>query len=134
MIVCIAGSRHLFVDDEQIKEALEAINFNSEADTIIQGGAPGIDECAKMYALDREISHIEYKADWNDISKPDAVIKINKFGKRYNAKAGHDRNAMMAEDADILILFWTGKSPGSKNMKIQMIALNKLIHEIIING
>lgn len=131
MKIIIAGTRTLYPDSEVFDIALEDLGFNFERDEVIQGGASGVDRCAKEYCESMGVSYTEYKADWDDISKPDAIIRYRN-GKPYNAKAGSDRNALMAQDGDILLLIWDGKSPGSKNMKAQMKALGKKVHEIII--
>jgi hypothetical protein len=59
---------------------------------------------------------------------------------RYNALAGHNRNRAMAEYATsddnfgVLILFWDGKSKGSKNMKNQAVIFGMKIFEILISS
>lgn len=117
MIICIAGSRTITPSSKLLTECLEAVNFNPERDEVISGGAQGVDMSAASYCMDRGIPFTEYAADW----------------KKHGKAAGPIRNREMAEDADILILIWSGKSPGSRNMKGQMIALGKKIHEVIIN-
>lgn len=69
-------------------------------------------EFAKQYGL---LCH-EFPANWNDIGVPNARIKINHKGRQYNANAGHDRNQIMADFSDFYIIFWDGKSPGTKDM------------------
>jgi hypothetical protein len=59
---------------------------------------------------------VQYPAAWEDLTTPGAVIKTRRDGKQYNAKAGLDRNLLMAQNADAAIIFWDGKSTGSKNM------------------
>ena len=63
--------------------------------------------------------------EWDDTSKPDAVIKYNKFGKPYNAKAGMDRNHDMGDTASHLLGFWDGVSRGTNDMIKYMTKLNK---------
>ncbi|EKD89628.1 MAG: hypothetical protein ACD_33C00024G0001, partial [uncultured bacterium] len=58
----------------------------------------------------------EYPADWDNVTIPNAIIKTNNFNKQYNAIAGHMRNAAMIEDGNRLIVFFDGKSPGTKNI------------------
>lgn len=118
MVVVIAGSRDIIATSAQISSGLEALGFNPERDEVISGGAQGVDMCAAEYCMDRGITFTEYPADW----------------KKYGKSAGPRRNALMAEDGDCLLIIWDGKSPGSKNMKAQMIAFGKKVHEIIIKS
>ena len=50
-----------------------------------------------------------FPAKWDDLEAPGAVIRVNSWGKKYNAKAGIDRNAEMIEEADAVALFPGGK-------------------------
>lgn len=84
--------------------------------TIVGGEAPGADRLGKQYAKDRNYKYKGYPALWDYLDTPGAIIKENTFGKRYNAMAGHDRNLKMALNADWLIAFWDGYSPGTKSM------------------
>lgn len=96
--------------------------------TIICGKALGGDTCGeKWYELHKHGGvKIEYFIpDWDDISKPDAVIKVNKFGKEYNAKAGMDRNHEMGDTGTHLIAFWNNVSKGTKDMINYMTKLGK---------
>lgn len=116
MIVCIAGSRTIIPSSKLLNECLEAVNFDPERDEIISGGAQGVDLSAASFCMDRGIPFTEYPADWNKHGKAAGVI----------------RNREMAEDSDILILIWDGKSRGSQNMKANMVARKKKIHEVIV--
>lgn len=53
------------------------------------------------------------------------------WGKHGKA-AGPIRNKQMAEYADALLLIWDGESKGSKNMKEEMLKLNKPVYEFIV--
>ena len=68
----------------------------------------------------------QFPADWNNITVPGAVIKYNSYGK-YNALAGHQRNAKMGDYADALIAVWNGKSTGTRNMIKYMKSLGSYI-------
>lgn len=83
---------------------------------IVHGKAPGLDTCADTYAKARGIDFKDYPARWDDLEAPGAVIKTTQWGKTYNAKAGHDRNAEMRTVAQRVVAFWDGRSPGTREM------------------
>jgi len=90
--------------------------FHIEPEEIVSGGAGGVDKSGE-YAAKISLRKVKiFKADWD------------KYGK----SAGPIRNKQMAEYADKLLLIWDGQSKGSKNMKEQMLKLNKPIYEIIL--
>ena len=72
------------------------------SDTIvITGGAVGVDQLAHSFAVEAGLSTEEYPADW----------------KTYGRAAGPVRNAQMLDSgADLVIAFWDGESPGTKDM------------------
>ena len=67
---------------------------------VITGGAPGADQMGSDWAVVNWVPLHEHLADWG------------KYGK----KAGVIRNQVMADNADVLVAFWDGKSPGTKDM------------------
>ena len=93
----VAGSRS-FVNYALMKAELDAIL--KKDDVIICGMAKGADLNGKRYAKERELKVIEMPADW----------------KKYGKSAGYKRNMEMAQIADCSIIFWDGKSPGSRHM------------------
>lgn len=121
MKLIIAGSRTLYPTGKLIDTILDEIGiFPSE---IISGGADGVDSCAKefcRYEYERfhhyQIPYTEIPADWV------------KFGKM----AGPIRNKQMAEEGDALLLIWDGESPGSANMKKEMLFKKKPVYEVIL--
>lgn len=115
--VIIAGGRE-FNNYEYLKERCDIIlkNFDPPIE-IVSGNAPGADTLGERYS--REYLFKEptiFPARWRDIHVPGAVIRMNRAGIAYNVKAGHDRNELMAQYADVLIAFWDGKSTGTKDM------------------
>lgn len=115
MKLIIAGSRHYGVPAEFIEWCLYHHEI-SEIDYVITGLARGIDRSGEKFADKYCIPKMEYPADWDE------------FGKA----AGHIRNKQMAEAGDALLLIWDGESKGSKNMKENMVKLNKPVYEIIL--
>ena len=94
----IAGSRS-FNDYDKLKS--EVMNFIVEIDEIpiiISGTAKGADKLGERFAEEYELEVDLYPANWNE------------YGKR----AGPIRNEEMAKNATHCIVFWDGKSSGSK--------------------
>lgn len=105
---------------------------------IISGMAKGADTLAVRFANKYNLALKEFLADWNNLNVSPCRVITNSYGS-YNALAGHKRNRDMAvyassDDAfGVLVLFWDGKSKGSKNMKSQAVAFGLEIYENIIN-
>lgn len=103
MRVIVAGGRE-FNDYQLLKESLDIIfsNLNKEELVIISGTARGADQLGERYAMGNKIKLERFPADWN------------RFGKA----AGSIRNRQMATEgkADAVVIFWDGKSTGTKNM------------------
>ena len=95
----VAGGRD-FADYERLHEVCNRLT--GVGDVIMSGGARGADALGEKYALSQpEIVNLEtYPADWD----------------KYKKAAGYIRNHQMSLEADGLIAFWDGKSPGTKNM------------------
>jgi len=83
---------------------------------IIQGGAPGIDSCAKKVAEELLGHSRTFDANWN----------------AYGKSAGPKRNRQMAEYGDALLVIWDGESRGSANMKEEMLKLGKPVYEVVL--
>ena len=114
MKVIIAGGR-FFNDYDLLFRYCEKILSNQKEIEIVSGCAKGADKLGERYAKQKGYPIKEFPADWYNLNDP-CIIKINKFGKKYNALAGHNRNKEMAEYADSLIAFWDGESKGTKDM------------------
>ncbi len=100
--IIVAGGRD--IDEYKVVEdAIIEFTHNHMLEhkiEIVQGGAKGVDENARKYAIINNIQCRQFDADWNTHGKA----------------AGPIRNKQMAEYADALILVWDGNSRGSKNM------------------
>ena len=68
-------------------------------DTIISGGARGVDSIAASWARRHGFAVIEHKPDY----------------RRYGKAAPHVRNGLIVADADRVVAFWDGKSRGTKS-------------------
>ncbi len=94
---------------------------------VIQGGATGADKIGAAWAKARGIVCDEVPAEWDDLSHPDAIIKTNKRGKKYDAHAGHRRNLKMANMKPDCVLAFPG-GDGTENMCRTAKAMGILVH------
>ena len=91
MKVAVIGSRGLTVKD------LDAY-LPADVTELISGGAIGIDQCAREYAIQNHIRLTEYLPEYQ------------KYGKAAPLK----RNLQIIEHADLVLAFWDGKSRGTR--------------------
>ena len=110
MKLAIIGSRSIenLNLDEYIKE---------KPDTIISGGAKGIDTIAWEWALENHIEIIVHKPNHNIHGKWAALR----------------RNDIIVDEADKIMAFWNGKSTGTKYVIDRAKKLNKPLEIIFIN-
>ena len=99
MKVIIAGSRN-FNDYNSLKNKLDIILKNQKEVTIVSGTARGADRLGERYAEENHHKLEKYPAMW-DI---------------YGKKAGYIRNEEVAKFSDACVVFWDGKSKGTKHM------------------
>jgi hypothetical protein len=100
MKIIIAGSRS-FNDRHLLYSKMDAlVARQGDVVTVISGTAKGADRLGEEWARDRGYPVERYPADWDT----------------YGKKAGYLRNEEMAEVADACVVFWDGKSRGSKMM------------------
>lgn len=141
MNLIIAGSRYFnfyykngsfsisFID-----EVLEALNIPFPESVICGCGGVDYDEANKrlnngLIVSDQGIDRLgEIWADSNELITWRYPAKWKKQGR----PAGPIRNKEMAKVGDALLLIWDGKSPGSKNMKFEMLKLKKPVYEVIL--
>lgn len=98
MNIAIVGSRG--IDDISILEQLwNQLKLGFDGHKIISGGAKGVDQMARNFAIAHKIPIIEHIPDWN------------KYGK----KAGYLRNKQIIDECDICIAIWDGSSPGTEH-------------------
>lgn len=115
MKTIIAGGRDIN-NMNHLKEALDKSGWRMGISEVVCGKASGVDAMGEAWANQHKI-HVEpFPADWDNLDAPGAIIRTGRNGKKYNAKAGNDRNVKMAEYADALLLIWNGKSKGSADM------------------
>lgn len=115
--VVVAGGR-LFKDKALLKRTLDALLFNvctTHEIHIVSGCAKGADKLGEEYADLRGFEVDHYEADWKNLDVEPCIIRTNDYGQ-YNAAAGGIRNALMADNSEATVVFWDGKSTGSKDM------------------
>ena len=93
--MAIVGSRN-WSDFEMIKAYVDSLN---DTDTVVTGGARGVDQTAEIYARARGLPVLVFQADWD------------KLGKR----AGMIRNRDIVAKSDRLVAFWDGISTGTQH-------------------
>lgn len=102
MKLIVAGTRD-FNDYALVKKELDNLRHLPEfyyGFTVFSGCAKGADQLGEHYAYENHLPVVKFPADW----------------KKYGRKAGPIRNEEMAKHADACIVFWDGKSKGTKNM------------------
>lgn len=108
MKMIIAGSRG-FTHYKMVKDTMNNLPLNDGINEIVCGMAQGADMLGAKWAKEHHIAIKLFRAEWS------------KHGRR----AGYLRNVDMGEYADEAIVFWDGKSRGSKMMIDIMNRLNK---------
>ena len=112
MKLAIIGSRG-FTDYDFLKKSVtHFLKHNSLACThIVSGGAKGADTLGHRFAMEHQLEMIVFKPDW----------------KRFGKRAGYIRNTDIIENSDIVIAFWDGISPGTKDSIDKALNLNKQV-------
>jgi len=124
--VIIAGSRDI-TDFDLVSNIIESAikELNIKVTEVVCGECRGVDLLGKKWGEQNGVNIISFPAKWDDISAPNAIIKTNRYGKKYNANAGFSRNQDMADYADALIAINIGGTPGTKDM-VKRAKKNKL--------
>ena len=97
--VIIAGTR-TFNNYPLLRKKLDEFLADRTCVEIVSGGASGADSLGEKYALEKGFPLRRFVADWD----------------RFSRAAGPIRNALMAEDADALVVFWDGSRRGTASM------------------
>jgi hypothetical protein len=109
MKLAVVGTRTFSNFDLLDREIAKIIKV-FKVDEIISGGAAGADSMGIMFARDHGLPSAVYFPDWT-------------AGK----VAGVIRNAKLAEEADMVVAFWDGKSHGTADMIERAKALDKVV-------
>jgi len=136
MILAVIGSR-TYKNKKQVYEEIDKVREEYDITGIVSGVSEddkndtGPDTYGRDYALENVLEYIGHPAQWNDISEP-CRLKYTRWGKPFNALAGLNRNTFIAEDGEIGLAFWDGKSKGTKDTIDKMKALGKEVITILI--
>lgn len=125
MKLVIFGSRDAYPSPEYIDAELHRLFIEIRGELwrglgprditeVVCGTARGADRCGEEWALHNTIPIKFFPANWE------------RDGKR----AGHDRNRVMAEYADIGLGFWKKESGGTANMTTQLVVLGKPVRVV----
>jgi len=108
MKIAVVGSRGI-TDYEYVKDMLmqALVDQGLKHDTcvIISGGAKGVDTLAKKFAEETKTDFVLFK--------PYHLID-NK--EPYRPRFFFSRNKQIADNADVVLIFWDGKSSGTAHM------------------
>lgn len=118
MKLIVAGSRQ-FEDDTHRKvifDTLDELSTKIDITEVVCGMARGPDLLGKEWAESKNIPVALFPADWS----------------RYKKSAGPIRNKQMGDYADVLLVFWDGKSRGTENMMDVMIKQQKPYYLIFL--
>lgn len=114
MKVAVIGSRE-YDNYGKVKYYLDRLNSRAKITLIISGGARGADALGERWADENGVPKKIYEAEWDRLDYPDARIKVNARGKKYDANAGMRRNKDIIDNCDVAIAFHVNNSPGTAN-------------------
>ncbi len=97
-----------------LDKVMELVRKGGKVPIIVSGEARGADKHGEFYARTHRIEIDPHPADWDNLGN----------------SAGYIRNEEMAIVGDLVLVFWDGKSPGSKSM-IELGEKHKKITKVI---
>jgi hypothetical protein len=125
MIYIVCGGRH-YTDGSFLFEQMDLLHAEVPCSLLVEGGqrtyidrrpVGGADYFAHEWAVLRGIETVAVYAKWKDLSNPDAVIRHNRRGEPYDAKAGERRNLLMFQKyRPGRVVGFSPSGPGTANM------------------
>ena len=94
--IAIIGSRS-FDDYELVKKTMAS--YLGRVSNMVSGVAVGADKLGELWANEFGVEKLLFYPNW----------------KKHGRAAGMIRNKTIVENSDVIICFWDGKSPGTKN-------------------
>ncbi len=113
--IAVGGSRSI-ESYELICSVLD--NLILPGDIILSGNAPGADRLGERYAQEHGLQFKIIPSEW----------------EKHGLKATMMRNEVLLKAADCIIIFWDGKSEGSKHMIEIAVRAKKLLAEVRVDG
>ena len=107
MRVAIVGSRNITL--------ASLADYITENDEIVSGGAVGVDQCAREYAMKNGLKITEFLPEYSKYGRAAPII----------------RNKQIVDYADKVIVFWNGSSKGTLSVIKYAEKVGKP-HEIIL--
>ncbi|HJA37091.1 MAG TPA: DUF2493 domain-containing protein [Firmicutes bacterium] len=84
---------------------------------IISGGAQGVDQLARRYALEHGLPLREFLPDYRQFGKIAPIL----------------RNNTIVQQADFVLCLWDGRSPGTQNVISLCLKLGKPLRVVPLN-
>lgn len=109
MKLAIVGSRKVLISYDEFKSIIRKSLDLSFIDTIVSGGAKGIDSFAEQFATENHLKLIVYKPDYS----------------RYGKSAPLVRNTLIIEDSDLVLALPSKDSKGTWDSIKKAQKLNK---------
>jgi hypothetical protein len=100
-----AGLREV-ADVETVREAVKLSGL--EITELVSSASRGVQSAGERWAKEEDVPVCQFPVDRDDISHPDALIRIRDTVKRYDANASFRRNQQMADYAEALVAIWDG--------------------------
>lgn len=126
----VTGGRK-FCDTAFIFSALDEYHARKNISVLIEGEASGLDTRARVWAKRNGIDVLPFPARWEDLSQPDADIRVRRDGSQYDAREGSRRNQRMIDQGqpDYGLVFPGGF--GTADMKRRLVAAGIPFEEVI---
>ncbi|WP_439357723.1 SLOG family protein [Bradyrhizobium sp. DASA03007] len=118
--VVVFGGRN-YAARSTLYRGLDALHARRRITCIIEGEASGADRLARQWAEDRGVAVDPYPADWDNIDRPGAVVRRNKYGKLYDTLAGHVRNEQMLREGRPQFAVACPGGSGTQDMTIRCV-------------
>ncbi len=109
-VLMVCGSRSI-EDHDFVWKCIEETYKTYKFDTIIEGGADGVDSLAGLFTIYHRFNHMTIYPQWN----------------KHGNKAGFMRNSDLVEICNKGIAMWDGKSTGTKDSITKLKKVGKLL-------
>jgi predicted Rossmann-fold nucleotide-binding protein len=105
MLVVVTGGRN-YANMQMITDVLDFVHRAEPITGLINGLANGADSLCRKWAVNNNVTPMDFPAKWEDIHVMGAVIRNRRDGTKYNVVAGFQRNqAMVDAGAQMVVAF-----------------------------